>query len=131
MLDLPAPLCLGAALGALTPFPLVGVVVGGLPALLLAFGDRSWGVAMAVLVAVIVLQTIEAVVVRRLVDVRTLRLGPTVPIVVALLAYELYGLGAAAYGVALAVLGLAALDAIGWAQGDDPHPDNLEASGIA
>ena len=32
--------------------------------------------------------------------------------------------------VALAVLGLAVLDAVGWIQGDDPHPENLEASGI-
>ena len=50
---------------------------------------------------------------RPYVDPRTVRVGPTIPIVVGLLGFELYGVGGAVYGVALAVIGLAALDAVG------------------
>jgi predicted PurR-regulated permease PerM len=130
LLDLPAPFGLGLAVAAMTPIPLIGVLVGGIPALLLAFGDQSWGTAITVLLVVVGLQIVEAGIVRPWVDARTVRLGPMVPIVVGLLGFELYGLGGAAYGVALSVLAMAALDAIGWVQGDDPHPENLEASGI-
>lgn len=129
--DLPAPLSLGFAVGALTPIPVVGVIVGGLPALLLAFGAESGGVGAGVLIVVVALQVGETLVVRPFVDSRSVRLGPTVPIVVGLAAFELYGVGAAVYAIALAVLSLAALDAVGWAQGDDPHPENLKESGIA
>ena len=61
----------------------------------------------------VALQLVEAAVVRPRVDPRTVRLGPTIALVVALLGFELYGVGGAVYGVALAVIGLAALDAVG------------------
>ena len=61
----------------------------------------------------VALQLVEAAVVRPRVDPRTVRLGPTIALVVALLGFELYGVGGAVYGVALAVVGLAALDAVG------------------
>ena len=57
--------------------------------------------------------------VRPFVDRRTVRLGPTVPVVVGLVAFELYGVGGAIYAVALAILGLAGLDAVGRRQGED------------
>jgi predicted PurR-regulated permease PerM len=111
-LDLPAAIALGFAVGVLTPIPLIGVLVGGIPAVLLAFALEDWAgfVVLGVLVA---LQVIEAAVVRPAVDARTVRVGPTVAVVVALLGFELYGVGGAVYGVALAVIGLAALDEIG------------------
>ncbi|WP_162942125.1 AI-2E family transporter [Desertimonas flava] len=129
--DLPAPLSLGFAVAALTPIPVVGVIVGGIPALLLAFGAESGDVGAATLIVIVALQVGETIIVRPLVDRRSVRLGPTVPIVVGLAAFELYGVGAAVYAIALAVLSLAALDAVGWVQGDDPHPENLKESGIA
>ena len=52
-----------------------------------------------------------------------MRVGPTIPIVVALLGFELYGVGGAIYGIALAVIALAALDAVGRLRGDDPVVD--------
>lgn len=112
-LDLPAAASLGVLAGALTIVPLIGVVVGGLPALLLAFGLEGWGTAVVVLVVLLGLQAIDAAVVRPYVDARTVRIGPTVPIVVGLLGFELYGIGGAIYGVAVAVLAMAALDAVG------------------
>ena len=113
LVDLPASRSLGIAVGFFTLFPLIGVLLGGIPALLLAFGLEGWQTGFIVLAVLIALQLVEAFVVRPFVDVRTVRLGPTVAIVVALLGFELYGVGGAVYGVALAVIGLAALDELG------------------
>ncbi len=71
------------------------------------------------LLVLVALQAIEALVVRPYVDRRSVRVGPTIPIIVGLLAFDVYGIGGAVYGVALAVLGVAALDAYGGVQGDD------------
>ena len=57
---------------------------------------------------------------RPYVDTRTVRVGPTIPIIVGLLGFELYGVGGSVYGIALAVIALAALDAIGRIRGEDP-----------
>jgi len=119
-LGVTASVSLGVAVGALTILPLLGILVGGVPACLLAFGLEG-RVAGAVVVAVIVgLQLVEAIVVRPLVDARTVRLGPAVAIVVGLVGFELYGIGGAVYGLALAVIGLAALDAAGRIRGETP-----------
>ena len=116
-IGLPAAIALGFAVGALTAIPLIGVLVGGIPAVLVAFGLEDWAgfVVVGVLVA---LQVIEAAAVRPAVDARTVRVGPTVAVVVALLGFELYGVGGAVYGVALAVIALAALDELGRMRGD-------------
>jgi predicted PurR-regulated permease PerM len=111
--DLPAAVSLGFLVGVLTVLPLIGVVVGGIPALLLSFGLVGWGHGVVMLLVLLALQTLEALVVRPAVDPRTVRVGPTVPIVVGLLAFELYGVGGAVYAIALAIIGLAALDAAG------------------
>ena len=70
-LDLPAAISLGFAVGVFTLLPLIGVLVGGIPALLLAFGLEGWRTGVVVLVALLVLQTVEAAVVRPYVDART------------------------------------------------------------
>jgi predicted PurR-regulated permease PerM len=118
-LDLPAALSLGVAVGVFTILPLIGVLVGGVPALLLAFGLEGGWTGVVVLAVLLVLQTIEAVIVRPWVDPRTVRLGPAAPIIVGLLGFELYGVGGAIYGIALTVIAFAALDAVGRIRGDD------------
>ena len=88
------------------------MLVGGVPALLLAFGLEGWRTGASSLV--VLRRPADSSRPRSCgpcVDARTVRLGPTIPIVVALLGFELYGVGGAVYGVALAVIGLAALDA--------------------
>jgi predicted PurR-regulated permease PerM len=110
---LPAAVSLGFVVGVLTVLPLIGVLVGGLPALLLAFGLLAWWKAVIVLVVLLALQMFELAVVRPYVDKRTVRVGPTIPIIVGLLGFELYGVGGSVYGIAIAVIALAALDAIG------------------
>jgi predicted PurR-regulated permease PerM len=119
LLDLPAPLSLGFAVGLMTLIPLIGTFVGGIPALLLAFGSSTWREGVAVLVLLVVLQAVEVLWVRPRVDPRSVRLGPTVATVVALVAFDLYGFGAALFGIALAVFGLAALDAYGDERDDE------------
>jgi predicted PurR-regulated permease PerM len=128
LVDLPAPLSLGVAVGVFTAVPLVGVIIGGLPALLLAFGSQAWRIGVLVVVVIVALQVVEAVLVRPVVDRRTVRLGPTVPVVVGLVAFELYGVGGAIYAVALAILGLAVLDAFGRHQGEDVDTADSGAS---
>jgi putative heme transporter len=122
-LDLPAALSLGVAVGAFTILPLIGVLVGGVPALLLAFGLEGGWTGVVVLVVLLALQTVEAVIVRPSVDPRTVRLGPAAPIIVGLLGFELYGIGGAIYGIALTVITFAAMDAIGRIRGDDVLPE--------
>jgi predicted PurR-regulated permease PerM len=122
LLDIPAAFSLGFVVGALTVMPLIGVMVGGIPALLLAFGLQGWSTTLWLLAVLLVLQTIEGIVVRPFVDARTVRVGPTIPIVVGLLAFELYGVGGSVYAIALAVIGLAALDSVGQIRGEEPVP---------
>lgn len=120
-LDLPAAISLGLVAGVLSLLPMIGLVVGGLPAALLAFGLSGWRDGATVVAVVLALQVVEQAVVRPWIERRSLRVGPAVPILVALLGFELYGGGGAAYAVALGVIGLAALDQIGQ-RGDEPAP---------
>ncbi|CAN5628490.1 hypothetical protein BH24ACT5_BH24ACT5_09600 [soil metagenome] len=113
VLGMSAPLSLGFAVGVFTVLPVVGVVIGGLPALLLALGLHTWPVVVVVVGAIVVLQLVEAVIVRPYVDVRSVRVGPALPVIVGLVAFELYGVGGAVYAIALTILGLAGLDAVG------------------
>ena len=118
LLDLPAPVSLGVAVGLMTAIPLIGTFIGGVPALLLAFGSSSWRVGVTVLALLVVMQAVEVLVVRPFVDWRSVRLGTTVAVVAALIAFDLYGIGAAMCAFALAAIGLAALDVYG-AQRDE------------
>ncbi len=96
LLDLPAPVSLGFAVGLMTAIPLIGTFVGGVPALLLAFGSSSWtGGRHGARPARRRLQAVEVLVVRPVVDSRSVRVGTTVAIVVVLVAFDLYGVGAA------------------------------------
>ena len=75
--------------------------------MLLAFGVEGSSTGVVVLI------------VRPRIDPRTVRLGPAAATVVGLLGFELYGIGGAVYGIALAVIALAALDAAGRTRTDE------------
>jgi predicted PurR-regulated permease PerM len=87
--------------------PLVGVVVGGLPVVLLALADSP---AQAVVVAAVLIgwQLVEAIVLQRRLEARSLHIGPFITVGMAMIGLELYGIGGALAAAALAVL-LAAL----------------------
>jgi predicted PurR-regulated permease PerM len=103
----PAPLALWVALFDLVP--LVGVVVGALPLVLLALAD-SPARAVAVAVVFVAWQLVEAFVVQRRLEERSLHLGPFVTVAVAMVGLELYGIGGSLAGVALAVAAAALAD---------------------
>lgn len=113
LFDVPAAVSLGVLVGAFSVLPLIGVLVGGIPAVLLAFGLEGWRAGATIALLLLALQLAEALLVRPRIEVHSVRVGPAVPIIVGLLGFELYGLGGAIYGIALAVIALAALDAAG------------------
>jgi predicted PurR-regulated permease PerM len=111
-IDLPAPFILGLLIGGFSVIPFAGAVIGGVPALLFAAGTLDVGRVLAVVALVVAVQLFEIFVVRRRVDGVTLYLGPALPLIVALIGWDLYGLGGAVYGVLLLILALAITDAL-------------------
>ena len=103
----PAPLALWVALFDLVP--LVGVVVGGLPVVLLALAD-SPEKAVGVAVALVGWQLVEAIVLQPRLEARSLHVGPFVTVGMAMVGLELYGIGGALAAAALAVVAAALSD---------------------
>jgi predicted PurR-regulated permease PerM len=111
LLELPAPFGLGLLVGWAGLVPMIGMVLGGLPAILLA-GVAASDLAIWFVVGLLVaMQLVEALVVRRSVDPGTVCVGPALAIIVGLVGFDLYGIGGATYGFAALVLILAVLDA--------------------
>jgi predicted PurR-regulated permease PerM len=112
----PAPLALGVAVAASSVIPGVGVVVGAVPAVLLevGLGTNVGGIRLAL--GFVVLQAVHELVLRRVVSARSLTVGPAAIVIALVLGFDAYGVGGAYYGAALAVFGVAALDAVGRAQ---------------
>lgn len=107
----PAPLALGVAVAAGSVVPGVGVIVGALPAILLEAGLGTTSGAIRLAVAFVVLQAAHVVALHRVVVPRSLTVGPAVIVIALVLGFDVYGVGGAYYGAALAVFGVAALDA--------------------
>lgn len=120
-LDLPAPTVLGLVAGVAASVPYIGIVIGVVPTVLMAAGLESPEAGAAIVAVGLVAQAVEAIVVRRLVDRRTLHVGPAIPVIVGSVGLEVYGIGGALYGVALAVFLLAVADAAA-TQADEPLP---------
>ncbi|MDQ2649054.1 MAG: AI-2E family transporter [Actinomycetota bacterium] len=110
VVDLPAAAALGFTAGVVALLPHLGIVVGSVPFLLVAVGFRSLPAAVLLSLVVVGLQVLDSLVVRRWISRRTVDIGLLLPWVVALLGYEVYGIGGGAYGLAFAILGLAVLD---------------------
>jgi predicted PurR-regulated permease PerM len=111
-IDLPAPFVLALTIGVLSLVPLIGIMVGGLPALLFAMATAEPTKILPVLALLLAAQAFEAFFVRRRVDAATVHVGPALPLIVALIGWQLYGFGGALYGVILLVLLLAVTDAV-------------------
>jgi predicted PurR-regulated permease PerM len=116
--DLPAPFVLALIAAGVGAIPYMGILVGGLPAVLFAAATTDPETIVAVLSAVIVLQAVEGLVLRPRIDGRSLRLGPALPAIVALIGWQLYGLGGAIYGVVVLIGLLALADAVAAQEGD-------------
>jgi predicted PurR-regulated permease PerM len=103
-----APLALWMAL--LDPIPLVGVVVGAAPLILLS-GTTASGIG-TLLVTFVLLgwQAFEALRLQRRIEERSLHIGPFVTVAVSMVGLELYGIGGALIGLVVVVLLAATLD---------------------
>lgn len=114
--DVPAPLALGLAVAAGSVVPGVGVVIGSLPAILLEAGLGTGDGALRLALGFLTLQLAHEVALRRFVISRSLVVGPAVVLIALVLGYEVYGVGGAYYGAALAVFAVAGLDVVGEAR---------------
>jgi predicted PurR-regulated permease PerM len=121
-----APLALWVML--LDLIPLLGVVLGALPMVLLAATTASWQGAAAVAVVLAGWQLIEALVLRPKVEARSLHLGPFVTVAVAMVGLEVYGIGGALVGLVLVTILAATLDEV---VGHGPRSSAPRASGGA
>lgn len=111
VLDVPAPAALGAIVATASLVPFVGVVVGAIPALLIAAGLREVSTVLALLAVVAVLQALQIAVLHRHLVGRSLYVGPAVVVVSALVGWEAFRAGGALFAAALAVFAVALLDA--------------------
>jgi predicted PurR-regulated permease PerM len=112
--DLPAATVVALLTGASSLVPSVGVVVGGIPVMLLAAGFREpWPSGVVAAVLLVALQIADHEVMRRVIQPRTTAFGPVVPVVLALVVGQEFGLGAALCSIAVATYVMALLEAIG------------------
>jgi predicted PurR-regulated permease PerM len=102
-LDLPgaAPLSLWMAL--VDVIPVVGVVLGALPLVLLSCATSPWWQSSIVAFVLIGWQVVETTMLQARVERRSLHLGPFITIAVAMVGLELYGIGGALVSLVLAV----------------------------
>jgi predicted PurR-regulated permease PerM len=120
-LDLPAATVLALVAGVAAMIPYIGIVVGVVPTVMLAAGLESPDVGAALVAVGLAAQAVEALVIRRAVDRRSLHVGPAVPVIVGSIGLEVYGIGGALYGAAFAVIALAVADAAA-TEADAPLP---------
>ena len=112
LLDLPAPFVLGLVVGLTGAIPYIGILLGGLAPLLAAVTDARLSVYVVLVALLVGLQAVEALVVNPWVVQRTLRVGPAVILIGALVGFQLYGFGGAIYGPAALVFVWAILRAL-------------------
>lgn len=110
LLQLPAPSVLGVVAAAASLVPRFGLALGAVPVVLLSAGIGGAGRALWAIVAVVVLQVADAFVTARLIEPRTVRVGPAVSLGVVLLATNLYGIGGAAVALAVVTVAMAVLE---------------------
>ncbi|HUR19128.1 MAG TPA: AI-2E family transporter [Acidimicrobiales bacterium] len=115
----PLPLALWVALWDLVP--ILGFTIGALPIVVLGgVGHTGRGVVIAA--TLLAYQVIEAGLVQRGLERRTIRLGPFLTAAGGLAGLELYGIGGALVAVLVLAVIVAALDELAPA-GGDPSPD--------
>jgi predicted PurR-regulated permease PerM len=111
-----APLALWMVL--LDPIPLLGVLLGSVPLILLAATTATWQGTVLVAAVLVGWQIFEAIRLQRAVEAVSLHIGPFITTAVAMMGLELYGFGGAIVGLAFAVLVAAVLDEV---VGHGPH----------
>ena len=124
--DVAAPTPLAVLLGALSLVPVVGIFVGGLPAVMLVAGFDSFGRA-GILLAILLIAQVLQVVLYQSVTRRTLYIGPAIIVIAWLLGYGIYGIGGAVVAAAVAVFAVALVEAAAEERGAvDLPPDDAD-----
>jgi putative heme transporter len=124
---LPGAFLLSLAVGVFALVPYVGVLVGSLPIVLLAVGlDPSAPRAVVLFAVFLAYQLAEAFLVQPRVDAHSIRIGPAISFLVAMVAFELYGIGGALYGLAVTVFVVAVLDELAPTDADTVDLAELE-----
>ena len=104
-------LALVVLLGSAVPY--IGVVVGGLPIVLLAFGlHPSGSTGSLVLLALLAYQTLDVVVFMRPLHRRSIVIGPAITLLTAMMFFALGGLGLALSGIAVVVFAACVVDEV-------------------
>jgi predicted PurR-regulated permease PerM len=116
------PLALWVALFDLVP--LLGVIVGALP-LVLVTSAQSPSDAVWVALVLVAYQLLEALVLQRRIERRSLHVGPFVTVATGMVGLELYGIGGALIAPILATFVLATLVELA-----PPDPLPSEANGV-
>lgn len=111
-----APLALWMVL--LDPIPLLGVLLGAVPLILLAATTATWQGTVLVAIVLVGWQVFEATNLQRRVEAVSLHIGPFITVAVAMIGLDLYGIGGALVGLVFAVLVAAVLDEV---VGHGPH----------
>lgn len=109
--DLPTPFVLGAVLGGASVVPYVGVLFGATPMLMLSAAFEPATTTLALAAFAIAVQAGVTVVTRTVVEARTLRVGPAVIVIAALIGSDVYGIGGALVAIVAGVLVMAAVHA--------------------
>lgn len=112
VVDVQASMFLGVIAGLSSAIPYFGIVLGGMPALLIAAAFGSTVDFVVVLAVLVTLQIVDAVVVMPRIEARSIHVGPALPLIVGLLGWAVYGFGGAVYGVAAMVMLLALAHAV-------------------
>jgi putative heme transporter len=110
-LDLPADFVLALLVGVIGTVPYFGYMIGGLPALLVAFGFHGAGSAIGLFVGLATVQAFEGLWFRPRIDRKTVPVGAFFPLAIGLIGFEAYGGGGAVYGYALVAIGISLFDA--------------------
>jgi putative heme transporter len=115
---LPGATLLGLAVGVFSIVPSLGIVVGSLPAVGLA-AAQSPERALSVFTLAVGLQVLEIVLVQPRIERRTLRVGPAVTLVAAMVGLEAYGAGGMIGAVLVAAFLVALTGSIADLRGGD------------
>jgi predicted PurR-regulated permease PerM len=118
-----APLALWMAL--LSAIPVVGVVLGAVPLILLAATTASWQGSVGVTAVLLGWQVFEALVLQRRVEERSVHVGPFITVAVAMIGLEVYGIGGALVLLVVVVLVAAILDEVA---GDGPQSSSASVT---
>lgn len=109
MADVPGPAPLGLWVALWDAVPVIGVVVGAAPIVVLAAATSPREAALLVVVFA-AYQLVETLVLQRFVERRSVRVGPFITVAAGVGGLELYGVGGALIGLLIATLAVALVD---------------------